>query len=74
MIVVYQEFKLENVKCLHFANVLKKLTCDDTNPLYNKKSFFLLKFFKIIFNTLKIHLKILNYIFLQIEAQIRINF
>ena len=31
---VYQGFKLENVKCLHFANVLIRLTCDDTNPLY----------------------------------------
>ena len=31
---VYQEFKLENVKCLHIANVLKKFTRDDTNPLY----------------------------------------
>ena len=31
---VYQEFNLENVKCLHFANILKKLTREDTNPLY----------------------------------------
>ena len=31
---VYQEFKLENVKCLNFANILKKLTREDTNPLY----------------------------------------
>ena len=30
---VYLELKLENVKCLHFANVLKKLTCEDTNPV-----------------------------------------
>ena len=31
---VYQELKLQNVKCLHFANVLKNLTREDTNPLY----------------------------------------
>ena len=31
---VYQEIKLENVKCLNFANILKKLTREDTNPLY----------------------------------------
>ena len=31
---VYQEYKPENVKCLNFDNVLKKLTRDDTNPLY----------------------------------------
>ena len=31
---VYNELNVENIKCLHFANVLKKLTHDDTNPLY----------------------------------------
>ena len=31
---VYSEFKLENVKCLHIANALKSLKCEDTNPLY----------------------------------------
>ena len=30
---VNQEFQLENVRCLHFANLLKKLTRDDTDPL-----------------------------------------
>ena len=31
---VYQEFKLENMKCSHFDNILKKLTREDTNSLY----------------------------------------
>ena len=31
---VYNEFNVENIKCSHFANVFKKLTRDDTNPLY----------------------------------------
>ena len=31
---VYQEFKVESNKCLHFANELKKLKRNDTNPLY----------------------------------------
>ena len=31
---VYNEFNVENIKCLHFANVLKELTRDDTDPLY----------------------------------------
>ena len=31
---IYQDIKLENIKFLNFANVLKKLTREDTNPLY----------------------------------------
>ena len=31
---VYQEFKLENMKCSQFDNILKKLTREDTNPVY----------------------------------------
>ena len=31
---VYKEFNVENIKFSHFANVLKKFTRDDTNPLY----------------------------------------
>ena len=32
--IVYNEFNVENIKFSHFANVLKKLTSDDPNPLY----------------------------------------
>ena len=39
---VYQKFKLENIKFSKISNVLKKLTCNDTNPLY--KRFYLDKF------------------------------
>ena len=31
---VYEGFTVENIKCLNFVNVLKKLTRDDTNPLF----------------------------------------
>ena len=31
---VYEGFKIVNIKCLNFVNVLKKLTRDDTNPLF----------------------------------------
>ena len=47
---VYQEFKLKNFKCLHTANVLKKLMCDDTYPLYKG---FILDQFSINFQCVK---------------------